>query len=111
MKSQFKINQLAAKPIELSLIHPTQGDTGIIVKMVGPHSTQFREANKKFKDTEMSEKDFVEFVASTVTGWDEDAFEMPCSHENVVAALAAPENEWIVVQVMKKFNDSLAFFQ
>lgn len=111
MKAKFKIAQLAAKPLELELVHPKHGETGIVITLVGPHSQKFRDAIDAYRETEGTAQDNLALMASTVVGWDEEAFDGPATPENVMALLGDPVNEWIVTQVSEKIRDSASFFQ
>jgi hypothetical protein len=110
-KAKFKINQLAAKPVDVDLIHPTEGLTGIVVKLVGPHSRQFKDAYEAFKNSEQTVDDNLLLFVSCVIGWDEEAFEMPYSTENAMKLFKNPENAWIAECIAPVMRDSLQFFR
>ena len=112
MKAKFKIMDLAAKPIERELIHPVHGETGIIVKLVGPHSQQFRDLQKRLAEAkEVTTETNYEVIASLIVGWDEEAFEMPCTPENVRDYIFAPENQWVSNFLSEFITDQFQFFR
>ncbi len=108
MKSKFKIKTLAAKPTDFELVHPVHKETGIMISMRGPHSKEWREAFDKYKDDEKNGS--LELMVAAIVGWDEDAFELPCTPENVKTVLADPVNEWIAQEVVRHLWDVSAFF-
>lgn len=111
MKAKFKIKQLAAvDTIDLELVHPKHGATGIMLKAAGPTHPAWKEALDVWRKSEDTEADNLELLASTVLGWDEDAFELPYTKENVIAVLGAEENTWIVNQVGATVRDHTKFF-
>lgn len=110
MKAKFKVLQLAAKPVEFELVHPVHGETGIIVKMVGPHSKEFREIVQALQEEPNAVTRGIEILSSCIVGWDEEAFEMPYSKEAAKDFITMPENEWVVQQLSEKINDQALFF-
>lgn len=114
MKTKFRINDLAAKPLDVELEHPTVGKTGIFIKIVGPHSTAMKTALKAYfakAEADRTEADELTLFTSCLTGWDEEAFEAPFNAENVHAFFSQPENTWVTEQVVPKLKDSKAFFR
>lgn len=112
MKAKFKVSQLAAKAIEVELVHPTAGETGIKVKLLGPHSQQVRDAYAKYHAIETpSDGDEYELLAGCFAGWDEEAFEMEFSKENVIKFFSNPENSWAAQSVAPTLKDPNAFFR
>ncbi len=111
MKQKFKISQLAAKPIEVELEHPTAGKTGIFIKLVGPQSKQFRDALDVFQKSENTEEDNLKLFASCLVGWDEEAFEKPFSVEAAVEFFSAPENAWAANFLIPIVKDHTKFFR
>ena len=111
MKAKFKVNQLAAKPIEVELKHPVHGDTGIMVKIVGPQSKQFAEAAAEFEASAKGPDDNIRMFARCFVDWDADAFEMPFSHEDCFNFLKQPENGWVAETVAPLVKDHLHFFR
>lgn len=111
-KIKFKINQLAAKPIDVELEHPTEGKTGIIVKMCGPHSKQFKEAATVFRNLEKpTDEDHLKLFTSCLMGWDEEAFDQPFSVEAANAMLIQPESQWIMDFLAPMVRDHKLFFR
>lgn len=110
-KAKFKISQLAAKQIDLELEHPVEGPTGIIVKLVGPQSTQFRDALKVFEESEGTEEDNLKLFAACFVGWDEEAFEQPFSVEAAAEFLSKPENSWVANVIVPIVKDYTKFFR
>lgn len=114
MKAKFKIMQLAAKPVDFELIHPVHGATGIIVKLAGPHSKEFRATVERLQQADQTNVDLiargVEILSACIVGWDEEAFEMPWSPEAAKAFITLPENQWAAEQLGAKINDQALFF-
>lgn len=111
MKAKFKVSQLAAKPIDVELKHPTEGDTGIFVKIVGPQSKQFRDALAKFEESEGTADDNLDLFAACFVGWDEEAFEQEFSNEAARHFLKAPENAWAANFLIAIIKDHTQFFR
>ena len=112
MKAKFKINQLAAKPLDIELIHPVKGNTGIMVKMVGPHSIQYRELQKRLQAREViNNQDNYEVISSLLIAWDEEAFGIAWSEEAVRTVILNPENQWISNFLSETVTDQLQFFR
>lgn len=111
MKAKFKIHQLAAKPVDVELIHPKHGETGIVIKLVGPHSEIWRSALTEYQKNTESEDANLKLMASSVIGWDEEAFEQPYSPEAVLALLSDPANEWLTAQIVSHVGETSLFFQ
>lgn len=110
MMKKFKISQLAAKPIDVNLVHPKHGETGIVIKMVGPHSKAWRDALDEYqKDPEAKDAN-LKLMSSTLVGWDKDDFEVDFSPEAVQALLADPANEWITTQLVERVGQTALFF-
>jgi hypothetical protein len=110
MKAKFKITQLAAKPIKVELVHPTQGETGIFVDLVGPHSKQFHTAFEAFEASEQKQEDNLKLFASCFIGWDDEAFEMPFSAENALAFFSNSDNAWAANFIAPILKDANRFF-
>lgn len=111
MKQKFKMNDLAAKPLELELEHPVIGKTGIKIKLLGPHSQQVRDAFGVFEASEKKEDDQLKLFANCLLGWDEEAFEMPFSVENAMKFFRVPENAWAASFIGPKLKDPNIFFR
>lgn len=112
MKAKFKINQLAAQPINVELVHPVAGPTGIFVKMCGPHSSKLKAALEVYNKIDSpTEAESIQMFASSLMGWDEDAFEMPFSDANAALFLSQAENRWIVDQIAPMSMDRNKFFR
>jgi len=111
MKSKFKIKQLAAvDTIDMELIHPKHGATGIVLKAAGPTHPVWKEALKVWRESEDTEADNLALLSACVLAWDEEAFELPYTTENVIAVLGSEENTWIVNQVGQTVRDHTKFF-
>ena len=111
MKAKFKIMDLAAKPLELELEHPIEGLTNIIVKVVGPHSQQFKDVQKKIQTEGLTENSNHEVIAACIVGWDEESFEMPYTPENAREFVFKPENQWVCNFLAEYVTDLTLFFR
>jgi hypothetical protein len=112
MKAKFKINQLAAKPVDVELVHPTIGATGIFVQMCGPHSAKLKTAFEAYYKLENpTETDQIKLFVASLMGWDEEAFEQPFSPEAALAFFSQPENSWISEQLAPVMVDKTKFFR
>lgn len=112
MKSKFKINQLAAQPIDVELVHPVAGATGIFVKMCGPHSSKLKAAFEEYQKLDTpTDEDNVRLFTASMIGWDEEAFEQPFTPENALNFFKQPENGWIAEQLAPTMMDKNKFFR
>lgn len=116
MKAKFKLMELAAQPVDLELVHPVFGDTGIIVKLVGPHSTEYHEIVKQMiveqqAGTEQMESSGKRMMAACIVGWDEEGFEMPYSKEAALEVVSKAENTWMLDQIALTIEDYKKFFR
>src|SRR4051812_11748779 len=111
MKAKFKINQLAAQPVDVELIHPTIGATGIFVKMCGPHSSKLKVAFEEYQKVDKpTDADNVKLFVASLMGWDDEAFEQPFSDQAALAVFSQPENGWIAEQLAPLMLDKTKFF-
>lgn len=112
---RYNIRQLAAQPLNVHLVHPVLGDTGIFVKVVGPQSKQFRDALTHFESlSEEQQKDPVEnarVFTSCILSWDPEDFGEPFSVEAAIRIFLEPENSWIANFLTKVVKDHTLFFR
>ena len=111
MKAKFRVSQLAAKPIDIELVHPVMGETGIFIKLAGPHSPQFQAARKAYQASEGKEEDGVRLFSSCVIGWDTEAMESEWSVENAFNYFNQPENSWAVEFLTPVIKDEMRFYE
>jgi len=48
--------------------------------------------------------------AACVVGWDEEAFELPFTKENVIATFSKTENQWMVLNIVPFIREATNFF-
>lgn len=110
IKSKFKISQLAAKPIEVELVHPVHGETGIIFNVVGPHSKVFQDAKDVYINSDGNATDNFKLMSACIIGWDEEAMEMPWSTENSFKFFSTEENIWAIHFLTPIIKDEINFY-
>lgn len=110
MKTKFKISQLAAKAIDVELIHPEHNKTGIMVELVGPHSKVFQEAKAVYETTDGTAADNIRLFSACIVGWDSECMEMDWSVENSFNYFSKPENTWAVQFLSPIIRDELNFY-
>jgi hypothetical protein len=100
--SKIKLSDLAAKPITVRLIHPIMGDIGAWIKITSTQTNAYilksLEIASRAKEETNPEKLLqlnAELIATLVTDWDEEFFEMEFNTENVVKVFSNTENLWI----------------
>jgi hypothetical protein len=123
-KKHPKMTLADLKPtsIDMELIHPTKGATGIMLKIVGQDSVQFRQLSKGLmknrleqgKDTKIDvdqlEKDNAALAAACIVGWDEGVFG-PYTADKAVEYMIDPELAWIREQVESFVKTRSNFFR
>lgn len=119
--SKMTLNDLRPTTKKIELIHPTQGNTGIYVELVGQDSKAFRERSKALMkqrlaegkdakiDVDQLEKDNADLAATCVVGWDEEVFG-PFSKEKAREIMGDPELTWIREQVEEAVKERTNFF-
>ena len=110
VKAKFKISQLAAKPIEVELVHPVHGETGIMFNLVGPHSKVFQDAKEVYVASEGTAADNFRLMSACVIGWDEEAMEMPWSEENSFKFFSNEANIWAIHFLTPIIKDEMNFY-
>jgi hypothetical protein len=110
VKTKFKISQLAAKPATIELIHPSVGETGIVLEIVGQHSKTFQEALAIYESSDNTPDDNIRLLSSCIVGWDSDSMEMDWSVENAFKFFSDPANQWAIAFLTPFIKNELNFY-
>lgn len=116
------IADLFPVPVDLELKHPVSGESlGVMLKVVGPDSTEFRDARnafiKKFPVDGAKTPDAVELqkendaiLASMIVGWSNDEFfGNPFSKDVALGLMTNPGLNWLKQQI-GEFTDKRSNF-
>jgi hypothetical protein len=108
---------LKAKPFNMPLVHPTEGETGGYVTLIPKQcNAYFFKAMEiaKFADKETTLEENMrmsaELLATVVIGWDEEVFGQEFTTDAVVALLMDMENFWIRNAIEQALDDTANFF-
>lgn len=108
---------LKAKPFNLPLTHPFEGDTGAFVTLIPKQSNGYfykaMEIAKNANDETTIEESLrlsVELLCTVIVGWDEEFFGQEYSTEAALEILCDMENYWIRNAIEKALDDSSNFF-
>jgi hypothetical protein len=120
-KQKFTLKSCAPRPATFNLVHPAHGELDATITMVGPRSPEFMEAgeyaSKMFDEKKLAElttKEMMEYTAAVyaplIHKWDEAFFGVPCTRDNITKVLLNPENQWVLQEIKRVFEDSKVFF-
>ena len=115
---KIKLSDISNKNYRFNIIHPKIGDTGAWIEIKSSNCDEYFHKSwilaEKYKGTEQSPieqlNDTGELLATIVTAWDEEFFEMECTTENVASVLSKFDMGWLRSQINTELSKDENFF-
>lgn len=109
--TKMKMSDLRAGPAKVELIHPLNGNTGIYLTLRTPYSPEVKAALKVFMDSEKEAIDNARVLSAYIKEWDEEAFELPLTEDNVIAFFTDDDNAWVIVALNHLLESPTTYFK